>query len=89
MSRWPEREFDFSPLDQWMRENVKNYDNFEPGGVHAVLRTAALRQTFYRAKAAGSLHFIAADRLALALGAMPQEIWSDWYDVALRYAPGP
>lgn len=55
---------------------------FIDGNVNTILDRAA-RQTYNRAKSAGRLSPVQADRLAVALGLHPADVWGQaWWDAA-------
>ena len=80
-----EQYVDFEPLEEWLTQNVEGMGNYAEGGLASVL-SKPQAAVYFRARAAGRLTVLAADKLAIALGAHPFQIWPNWFDLALAEA---
>lgn len=78
----------FGALENWVFRQLdlggnpgRGRNQYRGGGIVTVLPGSADLQVYYRAKRVGSLTPSQADRLALRLGALPCEIWPEWFDL--------
>lgn len=78
------RTYGVEEFDNWCKSHVTGFANeAEPGGLSVVLSRAD-RQVCNRARRRGYFSEEMADRIAIALGTMPFEIWPGWYDIDLE-----
>ncbi len=73
---------EFAPLERFVRRIAPVPAPGQCGGVHSLLSSAE-SQAYQRGRAAGAVSSAVADRLAVALGVHPCQIWGErWWESA-------